>query len=159
MGRALNRHSDTPNSGCKQTLPTDRGPDTEGPTSDGTTSGRTILVVDDNADITISLKLLLESFGHRVYCAYEGRAALRAARKYAPDIVVLDIGLPLLNGFEVARRLRSDSPRGKPLLIAATGYVDAQDHGHSLREDFDFHLVKPIDIAKLQEIIAAHGGD
>lgn len=115
-------------------------------------------MVDDNADITISLKLLLESFGHRVYCAYDGRAALRAARKYAPDIVVLDIGLPSLDGIEVARRLRSEFPNRKLLLIAATGYAETSDHGRSLRESFDFHLVKPVDIARLKEIIATHGG-
>jgi CheY-like chemotaxis protein len=119
-------------------------------------SRRTILVVDDNADYTISLKLLLESFGHRVYCAYEGRAALRAARKYSPDIIVLDIGLPSLNGFEVARYLRSEASPRRPLLIAATGYAEADSHGRILASDFDYHLVKPIDIVKLQEIIAMH---
>jgi len=153
----LNRYSDIRNSRCKQTLPIDRARDADRPTDDDKArTGWTILVVDDNADITISLKLLLESFGHRVHCAYEGRAALRAARKYAPDVVVLDIGLPSLDGIEVARRLRSEFPNRKPLLIAATGYAEMSDHGRSLRENFDFHLVKPIDIARLQEIIATH---
>lgn len=156
----MNQNSNTHNPGCNKTLLTDLERGSVQPSGeDDRPFGQTVLVVDDNADFTISLKLLLESFGHRVYCAYEGQAALRAARKYAPDIIVLDIGLPLLNGIEVARRLRSDSSDGKPILIAATGYVDVQVHGHSLREVFDYHFVKPIDIAKIQEIIAGHGGN
>lgn len=115
-----------------------------------------ILVVDDNVDMTLSLKYLLESLGYTVNCAYEGRAALRAAHIFKPDIVILDIGLPGLNGFDVARRLRADFPDKALLLIAATGYGQAQDFRLTRQAGFDYHLVKPLDIGRLMAIIAEH---
>jgi len=114
------------------------------------------LVVDDNVDVTISLKYLLESLGYNVNCAHEGQAALRAAHVYKPDIVILDIGLPGLNGLDVARLLRADFPEKDLLLIAATGYGQAQDFRRTRQAGFDHHLVKPLDIARLMAIIAAH---
>lgn len=115
-----------------------------------------ILVVDDNVDMTLSLKYLLESLGYTVHCAYEGRAALRAAHIHKPNIVVLDIGLPGLNGFDVARRLRGDFPHKALLLIAATGYGQAQDFRRTRQAGFDYHLVKPLDIGRLMAIIAEY---
>ena len=113
-------------------------------------------MVDDNVDLALSLKLLLESFGYIVYCAYEGNAALRAARKFLPDVVILDIGLPGLDGLAVARRLRTEFPQKDLLLIAATGYGQKEDVRRSHQAGFDFHLVKPLDIGRLRAIIAAH---
>lgn len=116
---------------------------------------RKILVVDDNVDLTQSLKMLLEALGHDVYSAYEGRGALEAARRILPDVIVLDIGLPGMNGLDIARQLRAEYPHRQFLLIALTGYGRAQDCRRSRQAGFDYHLVKPLDLARLQSLIAS----
>ena len=123
---------------------------------DEAVTNSSILVVDDNVDMTLSLKYLLESLGYTVNCAYEGRAALRAAHIYKPDVAILDIGLPGMNGFDVARRLRADFPNKPLLLIAATGYGQDQDFRRTRQAGFDYHLVKPLDIGRLMAIIAEY---
>lgn len=123
---------------------------------DEAVANSSILVVDDNVDMTLSLKYLLESLGYTVNCAYEGRAALHAAHIHKPDIVILDIGLPGMNGFDVARRLRADFPNKPLLLIASTGYGQAQDFRRTRQAGFDYHLVKPLDIGHLMAIIAEY---
>ncbi len=115
-----------------------------------------ILIVDDNVDVTNSLKYLLESFAYNVNCAFDGIGALHAAHIYTPDIVILDIGLPNINGLDVARRLRADFPDNNLLLIAVTGYGQAQDFHRTRQAGFDYHLVKPLEIARLMAIIEAH---
>ena len=122
-------------------------------------SARKILVVDDNVDLTHSLKLLLEALGHEVYSAYEGRSALELARRILPEIIVLDIGLPGMNGLEVARQLRAEFPQRQLLLIALTGYGRAQDCRRSRQAGFDYHLVKPLDLGHLQSLIGSGSPD
>jgi CheY-like chemotaxis protein len=113
-----------------------------------------VLVVDDNTDAAQSLAMLLESSGHQVLVAHGGVAALECAREQRPDVVFLDIGLPELDGYEVAQRMRRD-PRGDPLtLVAMTGYGQRSDRERSRAAGFDHHLVKPADIASVEAILA-----
>lgn len=99
--------------------------------------------------------MLLEALGHEVYSAYEGRSALELARRFLPDVVILDIGLPGMNGLDVARQLRIEFPRRELLLIALTGYGRAQDCRRSRQVGFDHHLVKPLDFGRLQSVLAS----
>lgn len=114
-----------------------------------------VLVVDDNVDLTASFILLLEALGHEAHAAYDGVAALEAAHRLLPDIIILDIGLPGLDGYEVARRLRTDYPRKDTLLIALTGYGQNSDYRHSREAGFDYHMVKPVDLELLQTLLSS----
>jgi CheY-like chemotaxis protein len=102
-----------------------------------------ILVVDDNVDSAESLSLLLELGGHEVRTAHDGPAALEAARAFQPRVVLLDIGLPGMSGYEVARRLREMSGMERALLLALTGYGQEDDLRLARAAGFDQHLVKP----------------
>jgi signal transduction histidine kinase len=113
-----------------------------------------ILVVDDSQDTAESLALVLRIEGHEVRMAYDGSAALEIAQFFRPDVAILDIGLPGINGYELGRRIRELESARKILLIALTGYGQAQDHHRSLENGFDHHLVKPVDPVVLQETIA-----
>ena len=108
-----------------------------------------LLVVDDNLDARESLAALLSTLGHRVRSAADGSDALRVAAEDRPDAVVLDIGLPGLDGFEVARRLRAMPDMRTALLIAVTGYAGESDKLQAKDSGFDSHLTKPIDIDNL----------
>ncbi|MFL6214182.1 MAG: PAS domain S-box protein [Blastocatellia bacterium] len=114
-----------------------------------------ILVVDDNVDSAESIALLLELNGHQVRMAHDGPTALEVAGSFRPEVIVLDIGLPGMDGYEVARRLRNDSAIREALLIALTGYGQDEDRQQSLAAGFDHHLVKPIDTDTLQDLIAS----
>ena len=114
-----------------------------------------ILVVDDNRDATDSLALLLEMHGHDVISAYEGRAVLDLATREKPAVVLLDIGLPDLDGFEIARRLRADPRTADMVLIALTGYGQAEDLENSRRAGFDHHLVKPAAVDRILALVPA----
>jgi CheY-like chemotaxis protein len=118
---------------------------------------RRVLLVDDNRDSAESLAQLLRLFGHEVWQAYSGRDALALARAHRPDLVLLDIGMPDLNGYEVARQLRADSSYAVTTLVALTGYGSDEDRRRSLAAGFDGHLVKPIDFTDLERILAAPG--
>jgi len=110
-----------------------------------TASGpRRILVVDDNRDATETLSQLLEFAGHEVARAYDGPSALDTAAAFRPEVVLLDIGLPGLDGFEVARRLRERAETRDCLLIALTGYADPETVERSRAAGFSQHLVKPV---------------
>ena len=115
---------------------------------------RRILVVDDNVDSAESLADVLRLSGHEVRTARDGTAALQAARAAAPDVVLLDIGLPGMSGYEVARELRSAHGAGT-LLVALTGYGQPEDHLRSQKAGFDLHLVKPVDLARLEGALSA----
>ena len=119
----------------------------------GPVSPRRILLVDDNRDVLFSLKLLLEMKGHTVFKALDGKSALEAAAEQAPEIVVLDIGLPDMDGYELARRLRRLEATSKAVLIAATGFGQQQDRDRSAAAGIDYHLVKPLDLAALDRIL------
>jgi two-component system CheB/CheR fusion protein len=117
-------------------------------------SPRRILVVDDNVDAAETLAMVLKHRLHEVRTANDGRSALRVASAFLPDVVLLDIGLPDLNGFEVARRLRRE-PGSRPiLLVAVTGYGQRDDRRLAMEAGFDHHLVKPVSPEVLEEIIA-----
>ena len=116
---------------------------------------RRVLLVDDNRDAALSLQALLELEGHRVTLAFTGRAALDEAARLEADVVILDIGLPDLSGYDVARSLRAERGPLAPLLIALTGYGREQDARRVREAGFDHHLVKPADPQLLLEILAA----
>ncbi len=113
-----------------------------------------VLVVDDNVDAADSLAYLLETFGHEVRSVHAAAAGLEEARRFAPDIVLLDIGLPGMNGYEVAKALRQQPACAHAMIVALTGYGREEDRQRALHAGFDAHLVKPVDIKTLQEVIA-----
>jgi signal transduction histidine kinase/DNA-binding response OmpR family regulator len=113
-----------------------------------------ILVVDDLAASAETLKMLLEMEGFEVRIASEGKAALGVAREFQPEVVLLDIGLPGMNGFEVARGLRNQAESRDALLIALTGYGETESRTRSAQAGFDFHMVKPADVNLLLTMIA-----
>jgi PAS domain S-box-containing protein len=122
----------------------------------GNSACHRVLVVDDNVDSAESIALLLELNGHEVRMAHDGPAALEMAYSFHPQVVVLDIGLPGMDGYEVARRLRSEAQMQNVILIALTGYGQSEDRQHSLAAGFNHHLVKPVDPEVLQTLIASH---
>ena len=112
-----------------------------------------VLVVDDNRDAALSLATYLEMGGHEVLTAGDGREALDAADRFTPEAVVLDIGLPTLDGYEVAKQLRLAPPTQHALLLALTGYGQKEDRMAASRAGFDRHFVKPVDPAVLASCI------
>jgi two-component system CheB/CheR fusion protein len=114
-------------------------------------------VVDDNQDSAETVALLLELWGHEVRVVHDGPSALEAAPLFLPEVILLDIGLPGLDGYEVARRLRRDPRLGQALLIAMTGYGQDRDRRLSQEAGFAHHLVKPVDPVALQELVAQAG--
>jgi signal transduction histidine kinase/DNA-binding response OmpR family regulator len=118
------------------------------------TGASRILVVDDLAPSAETLMTLLEMEGFEVRVAHEGQEALRIAREFKPEVVLLDIGLPGMNGFEVAHGLRSQPESKDALLIALTGYGEAESRTRSAQAGFDFHMVKPADVNLLLSMLA-----
>ena len=113
-----------------------------------------ILVVDDNVDTALSFSMLLRASGHDVQTAHDGLKAVKAAIEYRPDIVLLDIGLPGLNGYEVAKQLRAHPDMKHVVLVALTGYGQDSDRQTSSAAGFTHHLVKPARFEELQKILA-----
>jgi CheY-like chemotaxis protein len=111
------------------------------------------MVVEDLADAAESMALLLQMCGHRVTVARTGQAALDQAVRDPPDAVVLDIRLPGLNGWEVARRLRDGSARKRPFVIAVTGCGLEADYRRSEEAGIELHLLKPVDPQQLMEVL------
>jgi PAS domain S-box-containing protein len=120
-----------------------------------TLSGRRLLVVDDNADAADTLAVLLRRLGTEVRVAHDGPGALAAFERYRPDAVLVDIGMPGMDGYEVARRLRSQPAGRKVPIIAVTGWGQEKDRLLSREAGFDHHLVKPADIEALQSLLAS----
>ena len=114
---------------------------------------RTILVIDDNADAGDSVALLLRCLGHRAVVARSGEAGLAAALATRPDAILLDIGMPGLDGYEVASRLRARGDFEDVLIIAITGFGTESDRRRSREAGFDHHLVKPCDPEKLMVLL------
>jgi PAS domain S-box-containing protein len=117
-----------------------------------------VLVVDDNVDTVESLSILLEMAGHEVRSAHSGPDALEAAAAFSPHAVLLDIGLPGLSGYEVARRLRDNPRLAGAALIAVSGYGQDEDRHRSKEAGFDRHLLKPLDFGELQKLLATVAG-
>jgi signal transduction histidine kinase/ActR/RegA family two-component response regulator len=118
-----------------------------------------VLVVEDNPDIADSLRMLLEVLGHRVRTVGDGVAALEAARANVPDVMLVDIGLPGIDGYEVARRVRRDPDLEQTVLIALTGYGREEDRARALAAGFDYHLVKPLSPDALNGLVTWLGKD
>jgi CheY-like chemotaxis protein len=116
-------------------------------------SGRSILIIEDNADARDALRVLLELEGHLVEGAAEGMKALEIARAQDPDIALVDIGLPGIDGYEVARQMRAGGGR-RPVLIALTGYGQPEDRRRATEAGFDEVLVKPVDPTALTTLLA-----
>jgi signal transduction histidine kinase len=116
-----------------------------------------ILVVDDNRDSAKSLTMLLKLMGHEVDTAHDGLEAVGRAAKFQPDVILLDIGMPGLNGYEAARRIREQQPRSGVRLVALTGWSQDEDRRRSEQAGFDAHLVKPVNLSALKKLLAEWG--
>ena len=117
----------------------------------------TVLVADDNADAAWGIAKLLELAGHQVRVAGGGAEALRMLREHRPAVALIDIGMPDIDGHEVARQLRATEGDGRTMLIATTGWGQDQDVRDTLASGFDAHLTKPLDIGQLRKLIDEHG--
>ena len=131
--------------------------DPAGPAGAGAADGpgRRVLLADDNVDFVNSLGQLLASRGHDVRIAYDGAEAIEAAREFNPDIAFLDIGMPKVHGYDVARRLRSEPATAECMLVAVTGWGQEGDRAQAREAGFDRHLVKPVDPAEIEAILEA----
>jgi PAS domain S-box-containing protein len=162
-GGKVEAHSDGPGKGSTFVvrLPVSGGGPAERQLADGEcgseAAGRPckVLVVDDDKDTAASLGMMLRIMGHDVRTARDGAEAVEAAGAYRPDLVLLDIGLPKLNGYEAARRIR-EQPWGKDMkLVALTGWGQDQDRQRAKEAGFDQHVVKPVEPAALEQLLAA----
>jgi signal transduction histidine kinase len=115
---------------------------------------RRILVVDDNRDAADSLGMLLRMMGNEVHTAHDGLEAVGAAAAFQPDVVLLDLGLPKLNGYEAARRIREQDGGTDMMLVAVTGLGQEEDRRRSKEAGFDHHMTKPVEFAALQKLLA-----
>ena len=114
---------------------------------------RRILVVDDNVDAAEALGELLRDYGHEVVTAHDGAQALDSARLHRPEIILLDISMPEMDGYEVAKRIRGELSLGDALLIALTGYGEDRHRRLAREAGFDQHVTKPVDALKLEELL------
>ena len=114
-----------------------------------------VMVVDDNVDMALSMAMLVKAAGHEVRTFHDGPSTLRAALDYRPDAVLLDIGLPGMDGHEVARRMRQQPDLQRAVLVALTGYGQESDRQTSLDAGFNHHLTKPADFKDVNTILAA----
>jgi CheY-like chemotaxis protein len=119
---------------------------------------RRILIVDDNRDSADSMASLLSDAGHDVRTLYDGPSASLAAEEFRPQLILLDIGLPQMNGYEVARQLRKSAKVRNAVLVAFTGYGTDEDRQQSREAGFDYHLVKPLEPEALARIIDSMPG-
>jgi CheY-like chemotaxis protein len=117
-----------------------------------------LLVVDDNADAAKVLSLLLEALGHVTIVEHDAQRAIERAREQAPAMLFLDIGLPDMDGYELVRRLRALPQTANAVFVAVTGYGQAGDRQRALQAGFDHHVVKPLQLDKLRELLDAHAG-
>jgi DNA-binding response OmpR family regulator len=117
-------------------------------------SGRRILIVDDNRDAADSLGLLLGLDGHDVRIAYAGRQALEVVKGFPPEVAILDLGLPDLSGYDLARLLRRDAQIQSITLVALTGWGQEEHKQRAREAGFDHHLTKPVDLDRLAAVIS-----
>jgi two-component system CheB/CheR fusion protein len=116
--------------------------------------GQRVLVVDDNVDGAESTRLMLELVGHTVKVAFSGASAIEEARSFTPDAVLCDIGLPGMDGYQVAQAMRADPKLRGARLVALTGYAAPDDIARSREAGFDAHVAKPASVQKLEEALA-----
>jgi PAS domain S-box-containing protein len=166
-GGTVAARSDGPNAGSEFTIrlpapagelePVEELDAAPSPSADGRSAARPrILIIDDNKDMARGLCRLLRLLGHEVEAAYDGPAGLDAARSRRPDVVLLDIGLPLMDGYEVARHLRAEPDLSGIRIIALSGYGQDEDRRRSKEAGMDHHLTKPVDIKSIVELISAN---
>jgi DNA-binding response OmpR family regulator len=113
-----------------------------------------ILVVDDNHDSALSLAMMLSIMGHDTRTAHDGESAVETAENFLPEVVLLDIGLPKLNGYEVAQRIRENTWGQSMFLIAVTGWGQEEDRQRSSEVGLNVHMVKPVEPAALERLLA-----
>jgi CheY-like chemotaxis protein len=113
-----------------------------------------VLVVEDNVDAAEMLSLVLRSFDHEVSVAHDGASGLALAESWAPDLAILDIGLPVMNGYELAGRIRALPGCEHTLLVALTGYGQPADRERAKEAGFAYHLIKPIEMEQLRAILS-----
>ncbi len=112
-------------------------------------------MIDDNHDSAESVALLARLWGHDTRVAHDGPAALQAAEEFGPDVVLLDIGLPGMSGYDVSQQLRLRLGSGRVVLVAMTGYGQEDDRRRTRAAGFQHHLVKPADTAELQRVLTS----
>ncbi|CAN7303577.1 hybrid sensor histidine kinase/response regulator [Massilia sp. LjRoot122] len=141
---------------CQAALPADPAPaaDERATHPSAGTSPLRVLVVDDNVDAAVTLAMVLEAAGHQAQVEHDAHAALARAGRTAPQVCLLDIGLPEMDGKELARRLRAEPGTAGAVLVAVTGYGQESDRQQIMAAGFDHHLVKPVDMARLHAILA-----
>lgn len=115
-----------------------------------------ILVVDDNVDSAESWGTLLGILGHEIRIAHDGPSALETSRGFRPDVVLQDIGMPGMDGYEVARRMRRDPATAGAMLVAITGYGRDEDRREARDAGFDHHLTKPADLGAVDDLMRSH---
>ncbi len=160
---SLSAHSEGVNQGAEFTLRlpaaaalAETAPDAPAERPTPAPAPKRVLVVDDNVDAAATLQILLRSLGHETKVVHDGIEAVLLAAEFAPDIVLLDIGLPGLDGYEVARRLRALYPERPLRIIAITGWGEDADRVRSQEAGVDVHLVKPVDPNTLTSLLASH---
>jgi CheY-like chemotaxis protein len=114
---------------------------------------RRVLVVDDNVDAADSLATVLELRGHEVYCVYDGLQAVEKTLERAPEVILMDIGMPYVDGLETARRIRQLSLAQQPLIVATTAWSSPGDRMAAEAAGFDVHLVKPVELEVLYRLL------
>lgn len=139
----------------ESSLPAPRPTTTSPPPASAPAEKRKILVVDDNRDAAVTLAMLLKVTGNETKLAHDGLAAIEAAEAFQPDVIILDIGLPKLNGYDAAKRIREQTWGREMVLIALTGWGQEEDRRRSREAGFNHHLVKPVDHAALVQLINA----
>jgi CheY-like chemotaxis protein len=158
-GGSIGAHSDGPGRGSEFTVRLPLAAEQrERPTPAGTSASaiqRRILVVDDNRDSAESMSLLLGFLGADVRVAFDGAQALAAFADYDPAVVLLDIGMPGMDGYEVVRRLRAGFPERRAAVVALTGWGQEEDRRRAREAGFDHHLIKPADIGALQALLSS----
>jgi len=162
-GGTVNAESEGPGKGCTFTVRLPLAAAQNQPANDGVdhtlkrnvNANMSVLVVDDNIDSAQTMAQVLDILGYATFTAHDGLEALKAAERHAPRVVLLDIGLPHLNGHEVAKRIRSSSWGGNMLLIALSGWGQQEDRRRSQESGFDHHFVKPVDLEVLMETVAS----
>jgi CheY-like chemotaxis protein len=161
-GGSVSAHSEGPGRGSRFTVTLPRLASAAGELPGSGAAGeawapnarRRVLVVDDNHDAAESTALLLKALGAQVRVAFGGAAALQLVERWRPELVLLDLGMPEMDGHEVARRLVQQVGAQRPLLVALTGWGQQQDREQTRRAGFDEHVVKPVDLAGLQRLLA-----
>lgn len=114
-----------------------------------------ILVVDDNHDSALSLAMMLSIMGHDTRTAHDGESAVETAETFLPEVILLDIGLPKLNGYEVAQRIRTQPWGASMYLIAVTGWGQDEDRQRSSEVGLNMHMVKPVEPSALEKLLAS----